>query len=80
MRHVYTRMSCCGQEASDAMLTRTLTHCLRAILADPHKNIQLLVNLGDVSKEIQQRDIDPGYVAERVKQLSAAWDAGQDFL
>lgn len=62
------------------MLTRTLTHCLRAILANPEKNIQLLVNLSEVLQEVQRRDLDPAYVSGRIKTLAAVWDAGEDTL
>jgi hypothetical protein len=83
MNHTYTRLPCCGQtiqDASDAVLTRTLTHCLRALLADPHKNIQLLVNLREAAQEIERRDIGPEYVAGRIRTLGRAWDDGQDIL
>jgi hypothetical protein len=66
--------------ASDAMLTRTLTHCLRALLTDPATNIQLLVNLCDAANEIQRRDLDPQYVAGRIAELAAAWDGHGDVL
>ena len=80
MKHIYTRFPCCGQLPTDAMLTRTLTHCLRALLADPAKNIQLLVNLTAAASEIRRRDLDPGYVAARITELAAAWDGHGDVL
>ncbi len=80
MNHIYTRFGQTIQTASDAMLTRTLTHCLRAILADPHKNIRLLANLREAAQEIERRDMGPEYVAGRIRTLSRAWDDGEDVL